>query len=135
MEKRELGKISNEYNKREEKIIWEDKRRILGKPISFTRYQLTETNLIVKRGIVNDVRDSMQLYRIQDVKLTVTLFQKMFGVGTIHLFTSDQTSGDTFIFNIKNPHEVMDLLTELIENEKSKRIKMTEFTSGIDHDC
>lgn len=128
----ELGRISDQYSKKTEGIVWEDKKRILGKPISFTRYQLTETRLITKRGILNDVRDVMQLYRVQDLKLTVTLFQKLFGVGTIHLFTSDQTCGDMYIFNVINPHEVMDLVTSLVEKEKVKRIRMTEFTGAFD---
>ena len=45
--------------------IWTDKKRsIFGLPISFTRYFLTETKLITRKGFLSVEEDEIELYRV-----------------------------------------------------------------------
>ena len=63
--KRELimsKKIENE----EVDIIWSDRKRHLGLPISFTKYSLSEDRLFIKTGFLNLREDEVRLYRILD---------------------------------------------------------------------
>lgn len=49
--------------------IWHDRKRILGLPISFTRYALSEDRLFLKRGVINVKQDEIVLYRVRDLRV------------------------------------------------------------------
>lgn len=107
-------------------VIWTDKKRILGMPISFTRYSLvtnsTEwTKIFVKSGILSTTIEEVNLYRVYDIKITQSLGQKIFGVGTITLFSNDVTSPLTELVNIKDPYKVRNMLAEKIEQARDEK--------------
>ncbi len=107
-------------------VLWTDKKRILGMPISFTRYSLVTngyewTKIFVKTGVLSTTIEEINLYRIYDIKITQSLGQKMFGVGTITLYSNDVTSPLTELINIKNPYKVRNLLAERIERARDEK--------------
>ena len=107
-------------------IIWTDKKRILGMPISFTRYSLVTNNydwtkLFIKAGLLSTSMDEINLYRIYDIQIHQSLFQKILGVGTITLYSKDITSSTAEIINIKNPYKVRNLLAEKIEETRQQK--------------
>ena len=107
-------------------IIWTDKKRILGMPISFTRYSLVTNNedwtkLFIKSGLLSTSMDEINLYRIYDIQIHQGLFQKLFGVGTITLYSKDITSSTAEIINIKNPYKIRNLLAEKIEDSRTQK--------------
>ncbi len=69
-------------------VLWKDRKRVLGMPLSFTRYEVTADRLILHRGFFNSVTDEVLLYRIMDIRLARSLGQKLFGVGTVTLISS-----------------------------------------------
>lgn len=86
----------------ERNVIWSDRKRTLfGLPLSFTKYTLTEDRLFVQTGFFTTVEDEVRLYRILDVKLTRTLGQKIFGVGTIQVCSADKSMADFEIVSVK----------------------------------
>lgn len=112
--------------------IWSDRKRILGMPITFTKYSLVEsadwTKLFIKTGMLSITIDEVNLYRIYDVQITQSLGQKIFGVGTITLYSKDVTSPVSEIINIKNPFKVRNLLAEKIEEARQlKGVRIGEF--------
>jgi len=116
---------NNEYGVGLE-TIWTDKKRILGMPISFTRYTLVTdhvdtTKLFTKSGVFSTTIEEVNMYRVYDIKIYQGLFQKMFGVGTITLYSNDVTSPLTEILNVKNPYKVRNMLAE--EIEKAREVK------------
>jgi len=104
-----------------EEILWKDRRRYLGLPLSFTIYTLDNNRLYVKRGLFNSVTDELLLYRILDVRLTRTLGQKMFGVGSITLTSADQSSPSLLIKNIKKSDRTRRLLSNIVERERNEK--------------
>lgn len=58
------------------------------------------------------------MYRVLDIKVKRTLGDKIFGMGTIILYTADKTDAELHIQNIKNPREVRDLLSKMVEEER-----------------
>jgi len=107
----------------EKEILWADRKRILGMPISFTRYSIDDERLYVKKGLLRTELDEILLYRILDVKSTQTLWQKIFGVGTLRLFSADQTNRELILKNIKKPEKLHKYLSNIIEkNRQSKGI-------------
>ena len=63
-------------------------------------------------------------------------FKKLFGVGTITLYSADQSHREQELKNIKKPVEVKNMLSDLIEKcREAKRISGREFMSVDDvHD-
>jgi uncharacterized membrane protein YdbT with pleckstrin-like domain len=117
------------------KLIWTDKKRILGMPISFTRYSLTEDRLFVKTGILNTVQEETLLYRVRDLSFKQSLWQRIFGVGTVIVHSSDKTSPHTELKNIKLPFEVKELLHKNVEKmKKENKVRANEFVTDADCD-
>ena len=102
-------------------VLWQDKKRICGMPISFTRYILEEDRLILNEGLIKSVENEIMLYRIQDITLVRTLSAKLFGVGTLEVRSSDKTHPMLLIQNIKNATQVKRTLSEYVEKERDRR--------------
>ena len=102
----------------DEPILWKDRKRILGLPISFTRYELTATRLTIRKGLFSTTTDETRLYRVLDTSLTRTLGQKILGVGTIKLYSADRSHEEHFLVNIRNSENVRRLLNRLVEDER-----------------
>jgi uncharacterized membrane protein YdbT with pleckstrin-like domain len=100
--------------------LWFDRKRILGLPISFTKYYVKNNRLYYETGLLSTERNEIMLYRILDLKEKQTLADKLFGVGTITLYTMDESNKEMIIKNIKNPSEVMDMLSGLVEEQRAK---------------
>lgn len=120
-------------------ILWKDRKRtIFGLPLSFTKYSLDEERLFIESGFLNSKEDEVRLYRITDISLTRTLGQKLFGIGSIKCCSADKTLGDFIIKNIKNPKEVKEQISELVEKQRdAKRVSSREFlddtSDGLDN--
>ena len=114
--------------------IWKDKKRYFGLPISFTRYGMSEDRLFISVGFLNIRDDEVLLYRVRDIDTSRSLWQRIFGVGTITVLSSDKTMPTLVLKNIKNPVEVKELLHAQVEEIKLKRrVRIGEImTSGVE---
>ena len=111
--------------------IWKDKKRYLGMPISFTRYGMSEDRLFISVGFLNIKDDEVLLYRVRDIDTSRTLWQRLFGVGTVTVMSSDKTMPTLVLKNIKNPVEVKELLHAQVEEIKLKRrVRIGEIMGG-----
>lgn len=101
--------------------LWTDKKRTLfGWPLSFTRYYLTETRLITHVGFFTIKEDELDLYRITDKSMKLPLTQRIFGCGTITIFSKDVDTPEKEIKSVKNPRVVSDLITACINEQRDK---------------
>lgn len=101
--------------------IWQDRKRYLGMPLSFTRYGMSEDRLFISVGFLNIKDDEILLYRVRDIDTARTLWQRLFGVGTVTVMSSDKTMPTIVLKNIKNPVEVKELIHSQVEDVKLKR--------------
>jgi len=107
--------------------IWKDRKRILGMPISFTRYALSEDRLFLQTGFLNSHYYEILLYRVRDISLTRSLGQKLFGVGTITVQSSDATNPSLVIKNVKASFAAKELLHRQVEAMKlARRVRIGE---------
>ncbi|MDR3239746.1 MAG: PH domain-containing protein [Clostridiales bacterium] len=102
-------------------ILWKDRKRYLGLPISFTRYEVSEDRLILRKGFFKTETDEILIYRIMDLRLVRTLGQKIFGVGTVTLISTDKSNPALELKNIKRPDDVRRFLSKLIEQQRAAR--------------
>ena len=101
--------------------LWQDRKRHLGLPISFTRYSLSEDRLFTSVGFLNIQDDEILLYRVRDIDSSRTLWQRIFGVGTVRVISSDKTMPTLVLKNIKDPIFVKELIHQQVEETKIKR--------------
>lgn len=107
--------------------IWQDRKRFLGMPLSFTRYAISEDRLFMSVGFLNIRDEEILLYRIRDISTIRTLWQRIFGVGSVQILSSDKTMPTLVLKNIKNPTEVKELLHNQVEEMKIQhRVRLGE---------
>ena len=118
------------------KCLWKDRKRHLGLPLSFTRYQLSEDRLFVSMGFLNIKDDEVLLYRVRDIDTQRSLWQRIFGVGTVTVMSSDKTMPTLVLKNIKDPLMVKELIHNQVEEMKiQRRVRFGEIaTTDMDGD-
>ena len=110
--------------------LWKDRKRFLGMPLSFTRYRLSEDRLFCEKGFFNIKGDEVLLYRVRDLQLNMSLGQRIFGVGTICVVSSDKSVPHLDLQNVKHPREVKELIHKNVEAAKDKRRMRTTEIMG-----
>jgi len=114
-------------------MLWRDKKRYLGMPISFTTYSVSDDRLFRETGFLNRKYEEILLYRVRDISLSRSFGQMIFGVGTITVISSDKSSGKLEIQNVKSSKEVKELIHQLVEEAKARRrFRFGEFDSVSD---
>ena len=101
--------------------LWKDRKRVLGMPLSFTKYSLSEDRLFCETGLLSLKADEVLLYRVQDLELNISLGQRIFGVGTVCVHSSDKSIPHLDLKNVKKPREVKELIHQKVEAAKDKR--------------
>ena len=115
--------------------IWKDRKRYLGMPLSFTRYAMSEDRLFLSTGLLTIKDEEVLLYRIRDIHTSRTLWQRLFGVGTVSVISSDKTMSNLVLKNVKNPIEVKELLQKQVEEMKiRRRVRLGEIMTSDDGD-
>ena len=113
------------------RYLWQDRKRICGLPLTFTRYRLSDDRLFIETGILRFQEEEIMLYKVQDLHLSSTLGQRLCGVGTVSVLSGDQTSPRADLVNIKNPKYVKELIHQQMENSKrQRRVSVLESMGG-----
>ena len=47
--------------------LWSDRKRVLGMPLTFTKYFLSEDRLFMQTGLLNMKMEEVLLYRVSDI--------------------------------------------------------------------
>lgn len=116
-------------------FLWKDRKRYFGLPLSFTRYCLSEDRLFVSEGFLNIKDDEILLYRVRDIDTRRSLWQRLFGVGTITVISSDKTMPALVLKNIKDPVFVKELIHRQVEEMKiRRRVRFGEIMTAADDD-
>lgn len=124
--------VSRKYGAGAE-LVWKDRKRWLGMPLSFTRYVLVRKpgswfKLFLDIGFLSTHLDEVNVYRICDIGFNQGLLGKMLNVGDVTLYTSDESMPTVVLKNIKNPHRVRDMFSTYMEEQrKANNIRMAEF--------
>ena len=111
--------------------LWKDRKRYFGLPLSFTRYAISDDRLYQSVGFLNIKDEEILLYRIRDISCSRSLGQRIFGVGSVTVSSSDKTMPTLVLKNIKNPLEVKELLHTQVEEMKiRRRVRVGEIMSN-----
>ncbi|MCI6630419.1 MAG: PH domain-containing protein [Lachnospiraceae bacterium] len=100
-----------------------EKKRTLffGLPWTFTTYSINEELLKKKEGLFTLKEDSCYLYKIQDVTLTKSLMERLFGLSTIICYAGDTTDPTLELKHIRNGEKIRDYLVKTSDEERIRR--------------
>lgn len=99
-------------------VLWHQRKRNWCRtPFTFTVYTLTDQELSIKTGMLNENFNLIKLFRIVDISVERTLLQRIFGMSTLVLDTRDQSSGNGTVAlkNVLNGFEVRKVLQEAVD--------------------
>lgn len=111
---------------------FEERKRIkfFGLPFSFTKYFVSEEKLTITTGFLNITEDDAYMYKIQDVRLTRSLSERIFKMGTITCYTGDTTHPELILFHIRHSNEIKDFI--MASSEEARRKRRSLHTMNID---
>ena len=130
----EEAKNQNAAGENLNEIKFRERKRLLffGLPWTFTKYTITADLLTVDEGLLKVEENDCYMYKVQDVKLTATLLERMFGLGTITCYTGDVTSKELVLVHIKHAREIKSFLLEASEAARIRRrtLHMQDISAG-----
>ena len=89
---------------------------------------MSEDRLFVETGFFNLEQNEARLYRILDLKLKRSFGQRIFGVGSIIVSSSDKSLGTFEIKNIRHSANVKEMLSVQVEQQReAKRVVGREY--------
>jgi membrane protein YdbS with pleckstrin-like domain len=84
-------------------------------------YHLTTQRFIHRSGILTRVSDRIEVIDIDDVTYYQGVIERLVGVGSIKVNSSDRTHPELWLRGIENVQEVADLLDDLRRKERRRR--------------
>lgn len=93
-------------------------------------YELTTQRFRVTSGVLARRTEEAELYRVKDTAFTQTLFQRLFGLGTIAMATSDESSPVAVIASIpaSRARELREQIRNLVEDLRDrKRVREVDY--------
>ena len=117
-----------------ENMAFEERKRWLffGLPFTFTKYLVGEEILTIDSGFFKKVEDDCYMYKIQDVELTRTLGERIFGLGTVVCYTGDTTHPKLYLEHIKHAKEVKNYILQSSEKMRMKRRTLNTLNIGAE---
>ena len=101
--------------------VWQGrKRNAIGLPLTFTKYILYENKLIIRKGCLNITEDEIELYKVKDKKLEISLAGRIFNYGTIRLHASAVYNSENVLSRVHKVRMVLELIEECVNKERDK---------------
>ena len=106
-------------------VLWVAWIWISTKAESFT---LTTERLRIKKGVFNQTFDEVELYRVKDITLTRSMLQRMLGLGSVVMQTSDRGQENINISSVRQSEELREHLRKQVELIRDrKRVREVDF--------
>lgn len=85
------------------------------------RYELTSERIILSSGILSKSTEELELFRVKDSKLLQPLSQRIFGLGTIHLVTTDATTPVLILPAISGAADVREMIRKHVNTMRDRK--------------
>lgn len=114
-------------------IVWHDRKRWAGMPLSFTRYYLVEkpnewVKLFSSVGLFSSVDEELYLFRVFDISVHQSFIQKIFNEGTITLHVNDESSNEVVLTRVLSPFKVKAMIADYVDAERKRvDVQVAEF--------
>ena len=89
----------------------------------FLLYRITTDCVEVERGLIGKDIEHVDLFRLRDVKVKIGVFERLAGIGSLVLYSTDETAPRLRIRGIKEPRRVYEALkTAIPEAHRQHRV-------------
>jgi len=78
--------------------------------LKMTYYEITSERVEWSRGILDRRVDNMDMFRVIDLKMRRSVFDCIFGIGTVGLITTDKTDPEFVFEKVHRPRELYDII-------------------------
>jgi uncharacterized membrane protein YdbT with pleckstrin-like domain len=79
------------------------------------RFTLTDQRIIISKGVFSKVTNETELYRVRDTSIEEPFFYRMFGVGNIIVYSTDDAEGKLSFEAFPKPHWIKDQVRNYAE--------------------
>jgi type II secretory pathway component PulF len=86
-----------------------------------TDFTLTSQRIKLESGVLSKTYDQVELYRVKDTILTRTLLQRILGLGSIKMITSDPTQPELVFPSIADSEHVREMVRQNVERMRRLR--------------
>ncbi len=87
-----------------------------------TRYRLTTQRLFIERGILSQTVDQTELVRVDDVRVHKPFLDRLFGVGSVGVVSTDATDREIAVEGIAGPDRVAELIRTRMRTLRQKSV-------------
>jgi uncharacterized membrane protein YdbT with pleckstrin-like domain len=84
-------------------------------------YRVTADRIEYNRGVLNRQTDNLEMFRVTDLRLHQTLSDRLFGIGTVEIISTDETHPTFWLTQIPDPRQAYDLLKQASLNADRRR--------------
>ncbi len=135
-----MSKVSNkaqyeESQKAKGELRYMERSRwlLFGLPWTFTKYEIRDNDFTIIKGFFTVTENDCYMYKISDVEIKSTLLQRMAGLSTLILYTSDVTDRTIVMKNIKHGKEIKDFFLQASESARLRRrtVNMQNIGFGV----
>jgi uncharacterized membrane protein YdbT with pleckstrin-like domain len=85
------------------------------------RYELTTQRIRERRGILTRTLEEIELFRVDDSQVRQTLLQRMVGLGTVTLHTSDVTNPQFVLRSVRRHESLRNTIRTEVERRRRER--------------
>ena len=85
------------------------------------RYRLTSQRFFHEKGILRHVTDRIEVIDMDDIAFDQTILQRLFGVGTIHITSSDRSHPVLRVEGIRDVKKVAGMMDDARRVERVRR--------------
>ncbi len=89
--------------------------------IKSTAYEVTADRIEWERGILNRKIDNIDMFRVVDMKLHRSVNDCLLGIGTVTVYTKDETDPEFDFYKVRNPRRIFDILKKATLEADSKQ--------------
>lgn len=117
-------------------VEYVERKRVLffGLPWTFTKYTIKEEVITINTGFFSTRENDCYMYKVQDVELAISLWERIFKMGTVICYTGDTTNPKLCIEHVRNAKEIKDFILEVSEEARMKRRTMNMLNINADVD-
>ena len=86
------------------------------------RYKITSRTIDYEVGTFSRRIETLQLWRVQDIDFRQSFLQRLLGIATIHVFTTDKTDPEILMVGLPASREIFERLKDAADLARQQRV-------------